>query len=637
MGMKAYWAVSVLASILILGVVTIGSSTQAFAGAGAVPGLPGPDVPPFHLKCYNDLSLVPFFDPGTPILEIELFDQFGGGPIEFEPIINGLCASADKFTESQKFLDPFELSQHFTTYPIFGASPEVEVELTDQFGISIHTVLQPTNLLVPANKLNFATGETFDSVFDVHWKCYGIDGDAFDVPLVLTDQFGPTVHFLLTPVELCAPATKIITKQIVGADPFTETFSPPDDAPHLKCYSVELDPAVLPVHINSQFDDQISNNIVDLGFVEKLCTTVTKEIIEEPASIHGMKWNDLNGNGVKDPGEPGISGWGMELVCDVGPDRTALTDAAGNYWFLDIPAPNICTVNEEIRPLTWTPTTATSLTVTLEPGDKIEDQNFGNQKIITPLEDDHYLAYQVKEVKKTPQFKDLKVNVDLKDQFDKDAQTYKVKKPVRLYNPVEKTIGGVVFGINDKSTHYVGYQIRGPHTPVTNIIVENQFGTITVDTTKGVLLLVPSLKNPDTIVDPTLSFPDTVNHFKCYKVKVTKGTPEFEQREVSLKDQFLDKNFLVIKPTLLCNPVEKTVVDADGNSVTTPIVDEDNHLMCYKVKELVKQPKLDKKDKVWTNNQLAPDVFNKLKVKELCLPSEKSLVDLPPGEILKTT
>ena len=69
----------------------------------------------------------------------------------------------------------------------------------------------------------------------------------------------------------------------------------------------------------------------------------------------------------------------------------------------------------------------------------------------------------------------------------------------------------------------------------------------------------------------------------------------------------------------------KKIVQHPRVSVTTPIEDEDNHLMCYKVKELVKQPKLDKNDKVWTNNQLAPDVFDKLKVKELCVPSEKEL------------
>ncbi|MBI1744511.1 hypothetical protein HYR54_15800 [Candidatus Acetothermia bacterium] len=32
------------------------------------------------------------------------------------------------------------------------------------------------------------------------------------------------------------------------------------------------------------------------------------------SSIQGMKWNDLNGNGVKDPGETGLSGWTITLT-----------------------------------------------------------------------------------------------------------------------------------------------------------------------------------------------------------------------------------------------------------------------------------------------------------------------------------
>jgi len=178
----------------------------------------------------------------------------------------------------------------------------------------------------------------------------------------------------------------------------------------------------------------------------------------------------------------------------------------------------------------------------------------------------------------------------------------------------------------------VGYKIKpavkGTVELTHEVFVSNQFGDIIVNATMAKLLLVPSLKSEDGPIDLDPTVPFTVNHFKCYKAKIDDTAPiQFEPRVVSLKDQFLDKDFLVIKPTLLCNPVIKTVNNADGTSVTTPIEDEDNHLMCYKVKELVKQPNLDKNDKVWTNNQLAPDVFDKLKVKELCLPSEKSLVD----------
>src|SRR5207248_245482 len=52
-------------------------------------------------------------------------------------------------------------------------------------------------------------------------------------------------------------------------------------------------------------------------------------------SISGQLFRDVNGNGVRDAGEPGLFNWGVEL--DVGPqgtpDRTKTTDANGNYRF----------------------------------------------------------------------------------------------------------------------------------------------------------------------------------------------------------------------------------------------------------------------------------------------------------------
>ncbi|MGD9856788.1 MAG: M36 family metallopeptidase, partial [Planctomycetaceae bacterium] len=37
-----------------------------------------------------------------------------------------------------------------------------------------------------------------------------------------------------------------------------------------------------------------------------------------PAEIHGQKWNDLDGDGLRDPGEPGLNGWVIELYDQVG-------------------------------------------------------------------------------------------------------------------------------------------------------------------------------------------------------------------------------------------------------------------------------------------------------------------------------
>jgi hypothetical protein len=49
------------------------------------------------------------------------------------------------------------------------------------------------------------------------------------------------------------------------------------------------------------------------------------------SSISGTKWNDLNGNGVRDPGEPGIPNWKVNLSGKS--DATAYTDANGDYVF----------------------------------------------------------------------------------------------------------------------------------------------------------------------------------------------------------------------------------------------------------------------------------------------------------------
>jgi hypothetical protein len=63
------------------------------------------------------------------------------------------------------------------------------------------------------------------------------------------------------------------------------------------------------------------------------------------ATLHGTKFADLNGNGVRDPGEPGLAGVTIYLDLnhtgrlDPG-DPVALTDANGNYAFTGVPPGN---------------------------------------------------------------------------------------------------------------------------------------------------------------------------------------------------------------------------------------------------------------------------------------------------------
>jgi hypothetical protein len=77
-------------------------------------------------------------------------------------------------------------------------------------------------------------------------------------------------------------------------------------------------------------------------------------------TITGQLFNDLNNNGVKDPGEPGLAGWtvyrdlGRSGVFQAG-DPTAVTDSNGNYTFANV-GPGSYLVRE-IVPAGWTQTT----------------------------------------------------------------------------------------------------------------------------------------------------------------------------------------------------------------------------------------------------------------------------------------
>jgi len=110
-------------------------------------------------------------------------------------------------------------------------------------------------------------------------------------------------------------------------------------------------------------------------------------------------------------------------------------------------------------------------------------------------------------------------------------------------------------------------------------------------------------------------------------VKESKDTPKFEKRIVSLYDPNFEitQDFEVKKPKMLCNPVEKQVVNADGTVETTPIQNPENHLMCYDLKKMKDTPKFEKRN-VFTNNQFGPEDLEVKKQKQLCVPSIKTLL-----------
>jgi len=228
-------------------------------------------------------------------------------------------------------------------------------------------------------------------------------------------------------------------------------------------------------------------------------------------------------------------------------------------------------------------------------------------KITEPVaKNDHYLGYEAKETKDSPDF--IQRLVRLEDQFM--SGNYNVEKTKMLYNPVDKNGEG----ISDEFTHLKAYKIKEGQN---NILVENQFGKLIVDATKAELLLVPTAKS---LTDPDLPALDStlVDHYKCYKTKVTEGTPEFEPQQVTLFDPNFntEKLFDVKKPKLFCNPVDK-----NGEGIINP----ENHLMCYDVK-LAEGFEKNTKVSVFTNNQFGNEQLDVKEEKQLCVPSTKTLL-----------
>jgi hypothetical protein len=165
---------------------------------------------------------------------------------------------------------------------------------------------------------------------------------------------------------------------------------------------------------------------------------------------------------------------------------------------------------------------------------------------------DHYKCYKTR----TAPFPSR--TVSLVDQFGTSTPT--VVRPTHLCNPADKNGGGIL----DPTAHLMCYQLREPTPPRRDVLVRNQFGDQTLTVVKAESLCNPAQKN---------GVPSEfgVDHFKCYRVR-GRG---FVTRSVSVTDQFETQAATLVKPRLLCNPVDK-----NGEGILNPAA----HLTCYTIK-----------------------------------------------------
>jgi uncharacterized repeat protein (TIGR01451 family) len=96
-------------------------------------------------------------------------------------------------------------------------------------------------------------------------------------------------------------------------------------------------------------------------------------------SIGDRVFNDANGNGVQDPGEPGISGAVVTLTPIDRPPQTTTTDANGNYTFGNLPDGTYTVAVTQLPPgFTPPPTVAPPGPITLSPENRnIDNADFG--------------------------------------------------------------------------------------------------------------------------------------------------------------------------------------------------------------------------------------------------------------------
>ena len=221
---------------------------------------------------------------------------------------------------------------------------------------------------------------------------------------------------------------------------------------------------------------------------------------------------------------------------------------------------------------------------------------------------DHYKCYTVKAREKF-----TRRSVSLSDQFEDEKAT--AIKPLTLCAPVRKNRSP----LQRPSAHLKCYSITStsdrPKQPEVDVTVTNQFGTAQLVVLGPRTLCLPTLKKKVKKAAPRPQPPPgslvaLTDHFKCYGVRPKTG---FQQRTVSLDDQFETERARVLQPVLLCPPVEKNLVK---------LRDSTTHLVCYTIQDSSRKEKPGGR-LVVVRNQFGVETLTVLKPQMLCVPSTK--------------
>lgn len=229
--------------------------------------------------------------------------------------------------------------------------------------------------------------------------------------------------------------------------------------------------------------------------------------------------------------------------------------------------------------------------------------------------DDAYLCYRGRATPSFDSVPGLLVTDPLESLF------FEALKRSTLCNPAEIDSEGA----QRPDVHLVDYRLRRPsaaakHVRQVGVEVRTTLGTFSYDTVKEAGLLVPSSMldaGPVAPLDDTLH---DVDHYKCYRVKPTKGAPRLDKNTTLVVGDEFDEHgeHQIIRGSRLC-----LAADQNGAGVKRP----GGHLMCHRTKRIKGAGSHAGRDGLHTNNELeaantpGAAVFETIKATELCMPA----------------
>ncbi len=191
-------------------------------------------------------------------------------------------------------------------------------------------------------------------------------------------------------VTLSAPATQEVLVQYSTADGTATTAAGDYKAatglllfqPGQTSATIELQAVDQFTSANTYFDVDLSGAV---GASIAQGTGVVTIEGNGQGTINGEVYNDANGNGTLDGGEPGLAGWTVDLLnASNSVVDTATTDSNGTYSFTSI-APGSYTVAEVLQPgyVQTSPPAAGTYAITLSTGQIIDNLDFGDFQTVT--------------------------------------------------------------------------------------------------------------------------------------------------------------------------------------------------------------------------------------------------------------